>query len=55
VTAGVVIAREAGARVVDIDGSDHDLHSTATLAAPPSLIDEVVALVQTSVELAGPP
>jgi myo-inositol-1(or 4)-monophosphatase len=53
VAAGVVIAREAGARVVDMDGSDHVLNSSATLAAPPSLIDQLVELVQQSAEVAG--
>jgi myo-inositol-1(or 4)-monophosphatase len=48
VAAGVIIAREAGATVTDIDGSDHDLSSTATLAAPPALISEVLALVRRS-------
>lgn len=43
--AGVVIAREAGARVVDKDGSDHALNSQATIAAAPQLIDKIVDLV----------
>jgi myo-inositol-1(or 4)-monophosphatase len=50
VAAGVVIAREAGAKVVDLDGSDHDLRSSATLAAPPTLIEELVELVQRSAQ-----
>ncbi|HEY9439450.1 MAG TPA: inositol monophosphatase family protein [Mycobacteriales bacterium] len=44
--AGVIIAREAGASVVDIDGTDHTLDSTATIAATATLIDQVAALVQ---------
>jgi myo-inositol-1(or 4)-monophosphatase len=55
VAAGVVIAREAGARVVDVDGSDHTMGSSATLAAPPSLIGELVTLVQRSAEIARNP
>jgi myo-inositol-1(or 4)-monophosphatase len=47
IAAGVIIAREAGARVVDIDGSDHGLHSANTIAATPGLIDEVRRIVQT--------
>ena len=43
--AGVLIAREAGARVVDADGSPHDLDSAFTLAAVPDLIDQLVLLV----------
>lgn len=44
--AGVVIAREAGARTVDRDGSPHTANSTATIAANPKLIDEVLELLQ---------
>ena len=44
--AGVVIAREAGARVVDIDGANHGITSRATIAAGPELIDEVLALIR---------
>ena len=51
VAAGVVIAREAGARVVDVDGSEHTLGSSATLAATPALIDQLVATVQRSIEV----
>lgn len=42
-SAGVVIAREAGAEVLDMDGTQHTFHSTGTVAVPaplaPSLID----------------
>lgn len=44
--AGVIIAREAGAAVVDVDGSDHTVESRATIAAPPALVREVLAVVQ---------
>lgn len=43
--AGVAIAREAGAVVMDRDGSDHTFGSTATIAAAPGVADEVVALL----------
>jgi myo-inositol-1(or 4)-monophosphatase len=46
--AGVVIAREAGARVTDKDGTDHMVSSTATIAVAPGLADEVVALVHST-------
>lgn len=46
--AGVVIAREAGARVVDADGSDHALGSQATIATSPALLDAIVDLVRTA-------
>ena len=38
VAAGVVIAREAGALVVDIDGSAHQAASSATIAVAPQLL-----------------
>jgi myo-inositol-1(or 4)-monophosphatase len=44
--AGVIVAREAGASVIDVDGTDHDLASRNTLAAEPGLIDEIRRLVQ---------
>jgi myo-inositol-1(or 4)-monophosphatase len=43
--AGVIIAREAGARVVDVDGSEYSMDSTSTLAAPADLIEEIRWLV----------
>jgi myo-inositol-1(or 4)-monophosphatase len=46
IAAGVIVAREAGASVVDIDGSDHDVNSSNTLAAEPGLIDEIRRHVQ---------
>lgn len=48
--AGVVIAREAGIAVVDSDGTDHTVESQATIAAPPGLLPEVLAVVQAVVE-----
>jgi myo-inositol-1(or 4)-monophosphatase len=44
--AGVVLAREAGARVVDEDGSDHTTDSAATIAASPGLCDELLAILR---------
>ncbi|MEV0136830.1 inositol monophosphatase family protein [Dactylosporangium sp. NPDC050688] len=43
--AGVVIAREAGAVVMDDDGSDHTAESRATVAAAPYLREQIVALL----------
>ncbi|MFJ2754930.1 inositol monophosphatase family protein [Nocardioides sp. NPDC087217] len=43
--AGVLLAREAGARVTDLDGQDHDLTSTATIAAAPGVIDQLLTLL----------
>jgi myo-inositol-1(or 4)-monophosphatase len=44
--AGVLIAREAGAVVLDRNGTPHDVNSTAVIAAPPPLVDQLVALIQ---------
>ncbi|RVX46899.1 myo-inositol-1(or 4)-monophosphatase [Nonomuraea polychroma] len=43
--AGVVIAREAGAAVVDIDGSPHSMTAHATIAASPKLVADLVELI----------
>jgi myo-inositol-1(or 4)-monophosphatase len=44
--AGVIIAREAGAVVVDKDGSPHDFDSAATIAASAPLISQLIPLLQ---------
>jgi myo-inositol-1(or 4)-monophosphatase len=41
-TAGTLIAREAGAAVVDIDGSTHTVQSSATIAASPAIIADLI-------------
>ncbi|WP_371825724.1 inositol monophosphatase family protein [Nonomuraea turcica] len=43
--AGVVIAREAGAAVVDIDGSPHTMSAHAAIAASPKLVADLVELI----------
>ena len=45
-TAGVALAREAGALVFDVDGTDHTATSAATIAVVPSLAEAVLSLVQ---------
>lgn len=42
-SAGVLIAREAGAIVVDRDGSSHTFDSTATIAVTPKIYNELSA------------
>jgi myo-inositol-1(or 4)-monophosphatase len=44
--AGVLLAREAGAAVVDIDGSAHRFDSAATIAGPETLISQLLPLIQ---------
>ncbi|MGW7203928.1 inositol monophosphatase family protein [Streptomyces sp. NPDC054837] len=44
--AGVVIAREAGAVVMDLDGSPHSLRSTATIAVAPGLRERMAQLLE---------
>ncbi|MEU4422911.1 inositol monophosphatase family protein [Actinoplanes sp. NPDC024001] len=44
-SAGVVIAREAGALVVDRDGSPHSIESSATIASNSDLLAEFLGLV----------
>jgi myo-inositol-1(or 4)-monophosphatase len=44
--AGVLIAREAGATVVDTNGRPHDFRSSAAITAPAALIDQLLALIE---------
>jgi myo-inositol-1(or 4)-monophosphatase len=44
-TAGVAIAREAGATVVDIDGHPHTLTAKTTIAASPKLAADILTLI----------
>jgi myo-inositol-1(or 4)-monophosphatase len=44
-SAGVLIAREAGARVLDHDGSEHTQQSRSTIAVTPTLEAELMAAV----------
>ena len=44
--AGVLLAREAGATVVDIDGTAHGYDSAATIAGPDALITQLLPLIQ---------
>lgn len=45
IAAGVIIATEAGAQIVDLDGSPHTLRARATIAAAPGLIAKIVRLI----------
>jgi myo-inositol-1(or 4)-monophosphatase len=45
-SAGVLIAREAGARVLDHDSSEHSQQSLSTIAVTPTLEAELMAAVQ---------
>lgn len=45
-SAGVLIAREAGARVIDLDGSEHSHRSQSTIAVTPALEADLMAAVQ---------
>jgi myo-inositol-1(or 4)-monophosphatase len=43
--AGVIIAREARATVIDLDGSPHSMTAHATIAASPKLVADLVELI----------
>lgn len=45
VAAGVILAREAGATVLDQDGSSHTADSAATIAASPGIQDELISVL----------
>jgi myo-inositol-1(or 4)-monophosphatase len=53
-TAGVVIAREASAQVLDSDGSDHTLSSLATVATSDTLAPAILDILRRSMEDARP-
>jgi myo-inositol-1(or 4)-monophosphatase len=45
IAAGVIIAAEAGAKIIDLDGAAHTLRAKATIAATPGLIPDVSRLI----------
>jgi myo-inositol-1(or 4)-monophosphatase len=49
-SAGVLIAREAGARVLDHDGSEHSQQSSSTIAVTPALEADLMAAVRAAVD-----
>ncbi|QLQ39498.1 inositol monophosphatase family protein [Micromonospora robiginosa] len=55
VAAGTLIAREAGAEVVDGDGTSHGWHSKFTLAVSPALTGDILALYLKANETVNPP
>jgi myo-inositol-1(or 4)-monophosphatase len=48
-SAGVLVAREAGVRVLDHDGSEHLQQSHSTIAVTPALETDLMAAVQAAV------
>jgi myo-inositol-1(or 4)-monophosphatase len=46
--AGVLIAREAGALVLDADGTQHSQGARATVAVSPGIRDEIIDLLKAS-------
>lgn len=48
--AGAVIAREAGAHVIDVDGSPHTTSSKAIIAAAPTIAHELLDLVREALQ-----
>ncbi|MFB7852907.1 inositol monophosphatase family protein [Streptomyces sp. NPDC056053] len=49
-SAGVVIAREAGASVIDADGQPHTLASTATIAVAPGIREDILQILRMTKE-----
>ncbi|MFG2049012.1 inositol monophosphatase family protein [Micromonospora sp. NPDC048935] len=52
--AGVAVAREAGALVVDLDGTPHSVHAVATIGGNDLLLPSILTLVQRSLERTEP-
>lgn len=53
VAAGIIIAREAGAVVIDQDGSEHDAESRATVSTASALAPVLVELLGRTAEYAS--
>ena len=47
--AGVIIAREAGALVIDLNGNAHSTESKETIAVSPGLADELLKILRASI------
>lgn len=45
-SAGILIAQEAGARVLDLDGSNHSAYSSATIAVTPALENDLMPILR---------
>lgn len=45
-SAGILIAREAGARVLDLDGSNHSMRSLATVVFTPALEKDLMSILR---------
>jgi myo-inositol-1(or 4)-monophosphatase len=54
VAAGVIVAREAGADVLDHDGTEHTIASAATIAAAPGVRDAILDLVRAAIAAQKP-
>ncbi|KAB1932980.1 inositol monophosphatase [Micromonospora sp. ALFpr18c] len=52
--AGVVIAKEAGALVVDIDGTPHDVNAAATIGGSELILPPVLTLIRRSLTQVNP-
>ncbi len=52
-SAGALLAREAGAHVVDLEGRPHVLTSQTTLAVAPGIADELHSVINTLTSRAG--
>jgi myo-inositol-1(or 4)-monophosphatase len=50
VAAGVILAREAGAKVVDRDGSEYSTDANSTIATSPGLRDELLEVVRVALQ-----
>lgn len=53
-TAGVAIARQAGAVITDLAGQPHDVASDATIATTPGIADDLLALVSAALKSVEP-
>jgi myo-inositol-1(or 4)-monophosphatase len=48
--AGAAIAREAGAQLLDVNGSDHTPNSRGTIAVSPGIANPLLDLIRQAVQ-----
>ncbi len=54
VAAGIAIAREAGAIIMDLDGADHGLDSRATVVVSPGIKDHLLDILRVAAKSSSP-
>jgi myo-inositol-1(or 4)-monophosphatase len=54
IAAGIAIAREAGAIIMDLDGANHGLESRATVVVSPGITDQLPDILRVAAKCTSP-